>query len=679
MGILGILGTLSILLLLTMHSLWNPYNSDVCVEEQIKTLEERTSARADDGIEISLSNHSVFRGNSVIVRLYTNDSLINGTFCTISFSRDNATWTDLPTRRVADHFEALFETSHATETGVVYFKGRVSSGTGGEILRSRRVALTIRNNPPVTFLSIEPSQGIVGGTLTLYGGGSYDLDGSPVLYRWFLNENELGTGTEAEWAYRITDTFDGHANFSLEVIDDDGGNGSSKNVFVQLLENRIIIGNISLRENGVARNLRDGHELRGISVFEGYFSDRLGFHTLNITLYQGEKIVSSTEATIGVATAGGFQIWRNRTGEELLTFWSYDLDTRPLKDGDYVLRITADNGAENATARAAFEIRNSPSPVRSHANVLFLIGIGIIILAAMICCLTFWRGKVGLRRKLESLEYEFSEVFKHVPRTSIVASTAVVGSLMFNFILVLVMTEGLITGSILLGAIALCGIIAHGSLARRSPILVITGVLCLSGTGAVFFWLFFDDLIWASVGIVIFSVLSGTIIVIHMLWNRELIIYFQNRVENTTSVGTNMTLNAFRINRDRKAPDSPRPPSIGKPGRYVSEWKKKTWNAHVFGKISYTRFNSREVSIGVFDVENWKNGRRLAGIMLDRLLWLMRKKEYGDTFATTVSMKLLSSDPAASYKKDIALRRGFRRKDGEGDPMGEKLILDLTK
>ena len=109
---------------------------------------------ADDGIEISLSNHSVFRGNSVIVRLYTNDSLINGTFCTISFSRDNATWTDLPTRRVADHFEALFETSHATETGVVYFKGRVSSGTGGEILRSRRVALTIRNNPPVTFLSI---------------------------------------------------------------------------------------------------------------------------------------------------------------------------------------------------------------------------------------------------------------------------------------------------------------------------------------------------------------------------------------------------------------------------------------------------------------------------------------------------------------------------------------------
>jgi hypothetical protein len=160
------------------------------------------------------------------------------------------------------------------------------------------------------------------------------------------------------------------------------------------------------------------------------------------------------------------------------------------------------------------------------------------------------------------------------------------------------------------------------------------------------------------IGTAIFILSACAEIFSYLLYNRNLLMFFQNREENTTSVATNLTLNAFDIYRDRKAPKGPRiiKPNLGKP-----ELDQNKFKAKIRGKISYTRFTTNEVTIGIFDVNDWERDEKLASIMLDRFLKLMSRKKNKKPFANSIKIKLMTSDIMAGEKKKLLEKKCFTR------------------
>ena len=173
-----------------------------------------------------------------------------------------------------------------------------------------------------------------------------------------------------------------------------------------------------------------------------------------------------------------------------------------------------------------------------------------------------------------------------------------------------------------------------------------------------------------------------------------------------------MTLNAFELYRDReaeykrnqkllrapkvlvpiiffiyavmmmgfagRATRAPKGPKIVKPKREIPEWKKKIFKANIYGKISYTRFTTNEVKIGIFDVNDWGRDEKLASVLLAQFIKIMGRKENKRSFANSVKIKLMASDPGVEEKKKLLKKTGFARDAGEGSTAVEIYCLDIT-
>lgn len=642
-----------------------------------------TAGRAGSGpnATITLSADHIFRGGNVTVVVYVDGSDPGSSTCTITYSRDNANWFSLPTRRASDHFEATFETSHSSPAGTVSFTGIIRHTDTGYEEYTGIASLAVGNNPPIPFGHVDPLVCVTGEIITLSGAGSFDVDGSIDLFCWSMNGVEAVSSATTDISYRIPSSLSGSVAVTLSVTDDEGATSLSGPMGITVIRNQISAGDIHICENGEQRKLEED-KCHGTVSLAGNFTDLLGFEYIRFRLRTDAKIVIEAEGNASGNDTGYLHVRKVPSNGNMLTRWSYDLDTCSLADGDYTIEVTAVAGTENATVRGTIQVRNSKTNGETHTLVFLLIGSGILICACMICVFASVRSKKALRERLLSAGHEPIMITTHIPLPSVIVLGSAGGIILFVLISTSILAEGWPSGLVLLFFCALTGVPVFLACTGRSSAASVLGAALSLVSGSLHLWLLYRHIAFALIDFALLSLLAAAVLVIHILVNRHHLFFLHNRVENTTSAGTNLSLNAFHIHRDRgaDAPGAKHFLRFLKKGSTNSEGlKSKCWKVRIFGKISYVRLNSGEVVIGVFDIEKWDRDRRIAGIMFDHFLQMMRKKKYDATYATAVTLKLLSGDPAASCKRKLAVKRRFKRIDGDESGLDEEYRLDIDR
>ncbi|MCC6955069.1 MAG: PKD domain-containing protein, partial [Deltaproteobacteria bacterium] len=79
------------------------------------------------------------------------------------------------------------------------------------------------NQPPVAFASFSAASMRIPATVTMFGAGSVDPDGSIVSYDWDFGDGSSGSGATVAHIYASAGTF----NVTLTVTDDDGASGTT--------------------------------------------------------------------------------------------------------------------------------------------------------------------------------------------------------------------------------------------------------------------------------------------------------------------------------------------------------------------------------------------------------------------------------------------------------------------
>ena len=638
--------------------------------------------------EIRVSKDFMFRAESALISIFP-DGGITERWCEISFTKDNSTWLDLPVRVAEDHFQADFHTSHSNSAGAYYFQGEVGDRSGGSSEQSGVAKITVKNNPPTAFIYAESNKMAAGYEYMFDAGGSFDLDGNITDYNWDFGDNTSSAGMKVTHEYNEV----GDYLVDLTVTDNEGGTMTVK-ASIAVVTNLLGTGQtvFTYGEKNTVDLLGDV-KVEGNVVIQYNETTLLGLDTLEMNIQKNGNI----DNPAGIRT----ETWKeyDPTTGYFTSFWRCSFDSRELDDGEYefVIKNT------ERSMEISFEVDNEP-PVWSF----FFIGLGLFVLTALAASLIQWLRRKKLRKMLMDIDYESKDVFRYVPEVSLISFFASLAFLFFLFFIIINIVNSWLYGLLLMFGIAVSALFAHLSFMGKKTAITIIGALLCCGTGSLYLIALLDSFIFALMGTVIFVLITCAEIFSHLLFNRNYLMLFQNREENTTSVGTNMTLNAFDIYRDREAErkrnnklfgtptalvplinfiatvimigsaGAPRGPKIVKPKRETPEWKKKIYKAKIHGKISYTRFTTNEVKIGVFDVNDWGRDMKLADILLVQFLRLMSRKKNKKPFANSVKIKLMSGDPHAREKKKLLGSRGFTRIADEGSSSVEILRLDIA-
>jgi len=606
--------------------------------------------------EIRVSNNSIFRGESALISIYPDDN-ITELRCDIFFSEDNSTWSSLVVRTEKDHFEADFISSNASSKGIYYFKGEVGNKSGGPTQKSGIAKIIVMNNRPTAIISIDPELVVAGYENTFNGNGSFDLDGNITDYFWHFGDNSTGVGLNVVHTYSMM----GNYTVSLTVTDNEGG-ATTLSTSVAVVWNLLRINSSLVITFGEERTVLIGGEVKGDLIVEGNVeiliseTTRRGLNTLDMYLKKFGKI----DKIDGVET----ETWQEHDPDtgNVTDFWKCSFDSTELEDGEYYFEIDITGWS----IMVDFEIDNEPP-----SPPFFFIGLGLFVLAALAGFIIEFLRRKKFRKILEDIGYESKDVFRYVPPFSLVSLFISLALLIFLFLVIINNVNSWLYGLLLLFGLAVSALFAHLSFIRKSSTITTIGALLCCGTGSLYFIAMFDYLMYALIGTVIFVIIACAEIFSYLMYNRNLIMFFQNREENTTSVATNMTLNAFDIYREREVPKGPR---IVKPGQEKHEWNQNKFKAKIHGKISYSRFTTNEVKIGIFDVNDWERDVKVAGIMLAQFIKLMSRKNEN---ANSVKIKLMTSDPMIREKKKLLEIRGFTKVTDEISSV-ETFRLDIT-
>ena len=617
---------------------------------------------------INLSQDAIYRNQSVTARI-TVDGDTSKLWCEIFYSwdseEDKDNWSVLSSKLIDDVFEGHFQTTHATSAGFVYFYGRVGNITADEYSYTTVAEVNVMNNPPNAFLTVNPDFGIIGGELYLSGEGCFDIDGNVGSFRWFLDDVELNADNSyPNMTYRVGNMIVKKLNFTCEVTDNEGGVSKSKPVAVEIIGNNITSGEIILYDNEGCDPMKGGGVVKGEIILEGNFTDYLGLDSVEINISKaGEGQIIYGKVTLREGGKDGLHIWQSTSSEGITTFWSYRFDTSELDDGNYSFELSAKNGISSKEINFYFNVRNTPPATETHFWSFLSIGIGMFTILGLAGFFINRSNKRRVRKILSAVGNESKEIFRSVPAVSMISLLICIVLLSFLFAVTIIHTGSWLIGLSLIFAIGISGLFSYLVLNGKSLIICFLGIILSLGTG-ILLVLLFDKFIWGLIGLVLCVLIMLAEIVCYFLFNRYYLMSFQNRVENTTSAGTNMSLNAFEIRR-----------------RYGQDKKKdtKTDRINVFGKISYTLFNNKEVKIGVFDVKDWGRDEKVAGIMLGKFMKMMKKKQHNAPFADSIEITVLGSDPSRQRKKEIILGRGFRKTDVKEQRRGETYRYEIPR
>ena len=619
---------------------------------------------------MSVSGDAIYRNESVTIRVATKGDA-SAQLCDMFYSwdpaKDRGDWSLLSAELVNDAFEGVFLTTYATPADTVYFFARVENVSGGNTSETGVAGVNVLNNPPQTNLAITPGAGTVGGELHLSAEESYDVDGNVVSYRWFLNGVELRTdNSHPNLTYHIRAMIEGEIIFTCEATDNEGTANRSEPLAVLIMENDIKAGDIFLTTGGKRKAMGEGMKVHGKVILEGNFTDDLGFDSVEINLSKvGSNYFVNQKLTLGGGEDSGSHISKVYDKNKFTTFWSFELDTREFKNGDYRLEILASNNISlsEASSTITFEIINTPPGEELFLPLLF-IGLGPFVIMFLAGFYINLRRKRRVSDVLCNAGNEPGEVFRHIPGVSLASFFVGLALLSVLFVITIIHAESLVAGLSLIFALGISGLFSYLVFYGRSMGISIAGIL-LSLAGGVLFPIFFrGEIIWGILGLAFYFLIILAEIICHFMFNRHYLFDLQNIIKNKTSVGTNMTFNAFQIDR-KYGP--------------VDEKDKRKDEMNIIGKLSHTLFNNREVKIGVFDVEDWGKENKAAGIMLAEFIRLMKKKRDDGASAVAIEITILGSDPVADRKKDVIPAHGFRRTEAKEIERGETYRYEISQ
>lgn len=731
----------------------DPINSSILPVLETGNREMEHNNRGDIAIQsITLEPDTIYRNQTVLIKVACEDSggfPIEDSFsCNISHSLTQAEkdWTLLNTQYNTEDstFRAVFNTDHNSVKGEHYFQAKVTNRTSGASQTSSISTLQVLNNPPRVFVNASGKR-VVGEELKLTGEGSFDLDGNISSYRWKINGQSVNE-SGSKWPYKVKAEDEGDFSITLTVTDDEGASRSDTITMV-IEKNTAIAGEVTKIEEGETQqsSIADKEVFKGGVNFQGHFIDKLGFNKITAVIKKasladdpGAEKKMDINVTLTASERKGLRIWReiNHSFDGMNTYWSFELDSEDISDGEYVLFITAESPGMSKSQSVTFKVDNVPPPKETHALAFMFIALGIFLIIGLITFLIVRKKKNNIRQKLLDIGYESKEVYKYVPLPSYICLFISLAGIIFASIALILMMSSWLWGILVLLILGLSGMFAFMVFTGRSFPLLIIGCLISIGTGFGYFFSMLDEYPWALTSLIILIFIAVLEMLCFLLFNRNYVLMFQNRVENTTSVGTNYTLNVFDLYRDHEAerkrnermfgssasfiastmsaqvslvsnmglgggrapkgqkspkgpaqpkgpskpgakkgpkgPSQPKGPAAPK-GKQVPEWKKKIYRAYVFGKISYTKYTNDEVKIGVFDVDDWKADKKVAHILLGEFIKLMNKKEFDKKFASLVRIKLLTTDSNYRYKEGALKKRKFRP-DEEKSTSNQKLF-----
>lgn len=115
-----------------------------------------------------------------------------------------------------------------SEPGTYLVKLTIIDNDGG--VDSKRVAIIVRNAPPVALASVSNENPFPGSIVIFDGTASYDLHGQITSYIWSFGDGGSGSGSQVEHAY----VYGGDHIVTLTVTDDEGLSASTSFVLAVL-------------------------------------------------------------------------------------------------------------------------------------------------------------------------------------------------------------------------------------------------------------------------------------------------------------------------------------------------------------------------------------------------------------------------------------------------------------